>query len=420
MKTTKPEQSAPPSSSSVGRGVGVLLSRTRALSSSVSRWSRSATAERADADVAVLTTSATNTNSMRMSLYKGKQSTGKAKVRFASGWVELMNLVETRKLRNVRETKISELVEKENYVNELEFDNRNFSLDELQVTALLILERAAPGAAFAEKSALIALFEFVESVRAVYRANPYHDFRHAVDVMQFMNHLLSRDDVAQRVLGAGQGFPVSGDELKFTLLVACLCHDAGHDGTTNAFHRKTNSDLIDKFGPESTLERLHVHLAETLIEKSSMWEVIKPYMTMDLTQFLQEIRSLIFATDMEKHGALLSTFKASPSSQLLNMLIKISDISNVTRNFEEAKVWTKRLDAEVKLAASKLPPSEAPAAPPSLAQSVIGFSKVFALPLIDALSDAGLQDTGRELRSRVESNIANWERFQGDSINPGL
>jgi len=290
------------------------------------------------------------------------------------------------------------------------------------VAAVLMLERAAPMSAFADKAGLISLFDFVDRVRATYKSNPYHDFRHAVDVMQFMNHLLSREDVAQRVLTPQQGIVSSGEEIRFLMLVACICHDAGHDGTSNLFQRKTNSELLDKFGPESTLERLHAAHAESLLETSDILNVLKvtPNVTMDSTQFLAEIRSLILATDMEKHGALLATFKASPSGQLLNVLIKISDISNVTRSFEEAKTWAKRLEAEMKLANSRLPSSDNTSPGIPLAQSVIGFSKLFAMPLIDALAEAGLQETGRDLRAKVERNIASWETFSEESFNPGL
>lgn len=409
-------------SSSVGRGVGVLLSRTRALSNSVSRWSRSANDRQEQAaDVAVFSTAAAGPLPSRASSWKAKGTTGRPKVRFASGRIELLSLIEARKLKNVRESRIAELVERDNYLTDVEFDNKNFSLDELEVAAVLMLERAAPQAAFADKAGLVSLFEFVSALRATYKPNPYHDFRHAVDVMQFMNHLLSREDVAERALGADQGLVASGDELKFMLLVACICHDAGHDGTSNAFQRKANTEIFEKFGPESTLERLHASHAETLLDSHKLFESVKTGCSMDATQFLQEIRSLILATDMEKHGALISAFKASPTAQLLNMLIKISDISNVTRNFDEAKVWAKRLEAEMKFAASRLPPSDSPPVTPvPLATTVIGFSKMFALPLIDALSDAGLNDTAKELRARVESNIAKWEKFSGDSLNPGL
>jgi hypothetical protein len=413
MKGMKP----PFDQSSVGRGVGVFLSRTRALSSSMStRLSRAVSDRPADqADVAVLPSNGGGGAGapLRLSSWRGRPTTTKAKVRFTNGRVELLSLIEGRRLRNVRESKVVEMLEREDYLTSIAFDNRNFSLDELEVAAVLMLERAAPNGAFADKNGLIMLFDFVSKVRVVYRPNPYHDFRHGIDVMQFMNHLLSREDVAQRVLAPGQGFVASGDELRFMMLVACICHDAAHDG----------SELVHRFGPESTLERLHSWHAEQLIAGSGILDVLKQSgAEMDATQFLQEVRNLIMATDMEKHAALVSAFRNSPSAQLLNMLIKVSDISNVARNFEEAKVWAKRLEAEMKLATTRFPEAtgSAPGATVTLAQSVIGFSKMFALPLIDAFDHAGLQETSRTLRERVEHNIAEWERFSGDSLNPGL
>lgn len=332
---------------------------------------------------------------------------------------ELLALAASKKMRNVRESRISDIAEKEGYLCDHEFDNNKFSHDELHLAAVLMLERSAPFNAFSDKHGLNVLFDFVDSLRQVYRPNPYHDFRHAVDVMQFMYHLLSCRDIANQALKNPQN---NGDELKFMLLVACVCHDAGHDGTSNKFHRTTQSDLFQKFGEESVLERMHYSHAENMIDESELLDVLKDTggMVMDRAQFLDAVRGLILSTDMEKHNAVLATFKASPTTQLFNVLIKLADISNVTRPFEEARIWAKRLEAEMKVAAAKMPGQEEQPSSLPLPQTVIGFSKMFALPMIDSLQEAGLQASARSLRARVESNIAKWEQVDEHGCNPGL
>lgn len=394
----------------------VLLSRTRALSRSISRRADTAGG---GADVSVATSSPLQPPT-RATSWKVKPSIPRK--RLVQCKDDLVHFAKTRGLNNVRESKLQEFFDSAASLCSVEFDNKSFSMDEIQLAAFFVLERHAPYQAFADKTALNRLFGFVEETRAAYKANPYHDFRHAFDVMQFMNFLLSKDDVAQRVLPAE-----GGEEVRFMMLVACLCHDAGHDGSNNTILRKTKDALVEKFGPESTLERLHSSLAVELIEASKILECVADAaevagqpLTTDADRFLDNVRGLILATDMEKHSLLLSAFKASPSAQMLNVLIKVSDISNVVRQFDEAKTWANRLAAEQRLANTRLEGIESVPDAVPLAASVISFSKIFALPLIDALIDAGLPDTGRELRARIEKNISMWESMDAAGINPGL
>lgn len=331
-----------------------------------------------------------------------QKSAPKQAPRKASTFAELQFLCKL--LKNVRETKINELLEQD-YLCKIEFDNKSLSMDEVHMAAVLMLERAVPGLAFSDKTGLQCLFDFVSSVRKVYVANPYHDFRHAVDVMQFTNFMLQQDDVSSQL----QHLPC---ETKFVALVACLCHDAGHDGLTNAIHRKmAKSPLVERFGQESPLERLHFDHCERLVQASSLLDIAE----LDHAQVIAQCRTLILGTDMEKHSALLASFAANPSNNLLQMVIKIADISNVTRDFEEARVWSKRLDAEM-----KAHPGAPAVSPMTLCQSVTGFSRMFAIPLAQALASSCLPETGRMLVDRIESNLAMWAKEDASTSNPGL
>ncbi|KAH9257925.1 hypothetical protein BASA81_003944 [Batrachochytrium salamandrivorans] len=307
-------------------------------------------------------------------------------------------------LKNVRESKVMELLEP-GYLATIEFDNKGLSMDEIHLAAVIMLEHSAPMFAFSDRIGLQSLFDFVSSVRKVYQSNPYHDFRHAVDVMQFTNFMFHREDVKAII------HDLEDEGTRFTALVACLCHDAGHDGLTNAIHRKLPNDaLVAKFGQESPLERLHFDHCQRLVLESSLLQISG----LDQAQFVAQCKQLILGTDMEKHSALMGSFKANPSNYLLQMIVKIADISNVTRDFEEARTWSKRLDAEM-----KAHPGAAPSTI-TMAQSVTGFAKLFALPLACAVTEACLPETGRMLQSRIESNNDMWLRVDTGSSNPGL
>jgi hypothetical protein len=67
---------------------------------------------------------------------------------------------------------------------------------------------------------------FVADVAAGYRDNPFHNWRHAFTVMHQCWLFLADDALGCHLL----------DDLEcLTLLLAALCHDMGHPGTTNAF-----------------------------------------------------------------------------------------------------------------------------------------------------------------------------------------
>lgn len=76
----------------------------------------------------------------------------------------------------------------------------------------------------------------MESVRSVYKTNPYHEL------------FIIQDEVALQLLTSQ---PPSGDEMKLLLLAVCLCHDSGNVFSCNRFlvrffkKIKSNRDRFD-------------------------------------------------------------------------------------------------------------------------------------------------------------------------------
>jgi hypothetical protein len=176
-----------------------------------------------------------------------------------------------------------------------------------------------------------AMIEFVNLVRRHYNDVPYHNWFHAMDVTQFV----------YSVIVVGKVGRFLDDAEVFALLLASLCHDAGHNGLNNSFHRKTNS-VLARLGPNlPPLE--HYHSCLTVYLASSLLSVLEPATQVRISGLLIDC---IMATDMEQHkvfvtkfGALQGCFDRSREGDrrlLAQIILKAADLSNVVRDFDEA------------------------------------------------------------------------------------
>lgn len=136
---------------------------------------------------------------------------------------------------------------------------------------------------------------FVLTVKAFYhQENPYHHFRHAVDVVQSLAYMLLKMEWARYFDAADV----------FTLLVSALCHDIGHPGC-NSFYLRNAQTVIAKFyrSAGSPLENYHLMLMFHLIDQN-------PFLSADLPNFRQMAHESILATDMAIHADFLRRFRA--------------------------------------------------------------------------------------------------------------
>jgi hypothetical protein len=184
------------------------------------------------------------------------------------------------------------------------------------------------------------LFRFIAEIRDTYNPVPYHNWRHAVDVTQFMTYeiLLARMDSV-----------LTQFEL-FSMIVAGLCHDANHDGFTNAFNEKAETPLGILFKNQSVMETHHCAVSIAVLAKPQC----NLFSTLDSVEYKTmwtTIIDLILATDMAKHFGSLKEFgeifdageysmeKKEHRLITMQMILKCADISNVARPFELADRW---------------------------------------------------------------------------------
>lgn len=226
-------------------------------------------------------------------------------------------------------------------------------------------------------------------VRDCYRCgSPFHNFRHAVDVLQACFHYVVRLDCLPifkqfevNVKLDESGFlnstrrtydivelaalPIKVSYKYLTpiellgLLVAALGHDVGHPGVTNAFMIKYNSPICQIYNGRSVLENYHtaVFISKIL---SVGWPTILDQKSDDSNGTDNEsiknlVISSILATDMAEHFEYidrLNKFDYANSNHpqrarlILALLIKCADISNVTRPLRVSSQWAVTLSRE--------------------------------------------------------------------------
>lgn len=301
------------------------------------------------------------------------------------------------------------------------------------------------------------LWSFLFFIRNSYHKNPYHNFRHAVDVLQATFHFL---------LSIG-GLPsISNSQMKqffpsklippvaaLTLLIVALGHDAGHPGVSNAFMVSVKAPLAKAYHEKSVLEYYHasalVHLLYNLwpelVEEDSLKElIISSVLATDMgmhynyvnglnnvigkmhlqndKEAVCSLKSMSISSDIFVSNSLTSSNSISESlttpknitSLLCCCLIKCADISNVARKLDISLWWGGVLADEFSVIGEleteyglRSKPFMADKGKASLEKAQIFFVKTYALPLFSAICKIFPQ-----LRYTLERIDENTRAFQ--------
>lgn len=322
------------------------------------------------------------------------------------------------------EAYLSKVPEIQQRVSSWSFCTLHLSEDDLMDCAAVIFKHvlSQPGTE-AWRISDTDLYAFLDTVRmSYYSTNPYHNFRHAVDVLQAVFFILLSSNCLPRMNDQCPSFDgdVSPALVKIVtpqyVLGACIVgigHDVGHPGVNNAFLVTTSSPLALLYNDRSVLENLHCAVLSRMLRQR--WPSTQdPGMR-------KVILELILSTDMALHfdymsrvkeveGVCLSyrSAKGSPAekeaeidtsdaamnkyrSTLFSALIKCGDISNVARPFEISSAWSQVLLSEffnqARLEKSLGLPVTKTMDPEQIRQadSQVFFMHLFAHPLFSAL-----------------------------------
>lgn len=183
-------------------------------------------------------------------------------------------------------------------------------------------------------------FKFLTEISGTYKKVPYHNWRHAVDVTQFVQYEIKLVKLQEKLMSK---------EL-FGLMVAAICHDANHDGFTNVYNEKAETPLGILFKNQSVMETHHCSIAIGVISKEEC-NIFSTLTGAEYKAMWSMIIRLILSTDMAKHFDFLKGVNAMLDQSPLNMedpehrftamdlVLKCADISNVSRPFEMANKW---------------------------------------------------------------------------------
>ncbi|KAK6030623.1 3'5'-cyclic nucleotide phosphodiesterase [Ostertagia ostertagi] len=196
------------------------------------------------------------------------------------------------------------------------------------------------------------------------RKVPYHNWSHAFSVAHFCWISLRTPAVLHGL-----------DELeRLALLIACLCHDIDHRGTTNAFQLQyrtiightrsrwrisvgSKTPLAQLYSSEGSVLERH-HYAQTVqILKMSECNILDQLTRTQYQTVLSHIRDVILATDIAVHLGKVGRIKAmveqgyDPLSRdhhylFMCLLMTSSDLSDQSKDFRNSKAIAENIYRE--------------------------------------------------------------------------
>ena len=141
------------------------------------------------------------------------------------------------------------------------------------------------------------------------------------------------------------------------ICVAALAHDAGHQGLNNVYNINAETPLGILFKDTSVMETYHCTVIISIMQREEC-NIFRSFDRVELKKIWRWIISMILATDMQHHFRLIQQANdildegpinlESETHRLMamTMLMKVSDISNVSRPFKVADKWCDVLSEE--------------------------------------------------------------------------
>ncbi|XP_071454561.1 cGMP-dependent 3',5'-cyclic phosphodiesterase-like [Hetaerina americana] len=184
------------------------------------------------------------------------------------------------------------------------------------------------------------LARFILYVQRGYRDPPYHNWMHAFSVAHFAYLLLKN----LKLMEKGHITELEG----FVFIVACVCHDLDHRGTTNSFQLASDSVLAGLYSSEgSVMERHHFSQAMCILNTEGC-NIFESLQQAEYKRCLDLLRHLILATDLAQHLRIFNEQKKLSNEGydksnehhrglLLSLLMTCCDLSDQTKSWSISK-----------------------------------------------------------------------------------
>lgn len=194
-----------------------------------------------------------------------------------------------------------------------------------------------------------SLKKFIIKVSEHYHLNAFHNYKHAVSVLQFTYFMLNQIQLDGIIIN---------DLYKFALLISALVHDIDHPGHTNTYEINSQSPLAKKYNNNSVLENHHCSTAFYLIQLPNI-QLFSQMSLEDYNIVRECIIECIISTDMKYHNELidmvikkqlsgLDWISTTNALILCKLLVHLADLSNQLRPYNICALWSSALKREFK------------------------------------------------------------------------
>jgi CheY-like chemotaxis protein/HPt (histidine-containing phosphotransfer) domain-containing protein len=229
-------------------------------------------------------------------------------------------------------------------LNNFQFDIFAYPVDEMMVNVAYMFQELGLTTEYNIDNT--KLLNFLKSIKTQYHKNHYHSFIHALDVTQFVFSGLCLEKA--NILS-----PIE----RLAMMVSGLCHDVDHPGLNNNYLINAKTSLALLYNDISVLENHHCATTfKTLREPENNF--VENLSQEEFKEFRRCVISTILATDMAHHFEILTKFQTRTQSgslskdskddkqQLMNIIMKIADVSNAVRPYPVAAKWADMLIEE--------------------------------------------------------------------------
>ncbi|KAI8098198.1 uncharacterized protein B0P05DRAFT_520878 [Gilbertella persicaria] len=270
-------------------------------------------------------------------------------------------------------------------------------------------------------------YDFIIDLASVYHdENPYHNFAHAVDVLQCLFFMLCESGILP-FSNKTRRIDLLRPKDVFALLIAAIGHDAAHPGVNNMFLINSSNPLATLYNDRSVLESLHSMTLFQLLNKHGIIQLLGGTQSEDYKEFRKTVVASILATDMSLHLEYVAKIQEQATrfrldqvkdtdlerNLLCSALIKCADISNVARPFRWGAKWAELLveelvcqgDLEKELGMPVLPMNDRDKV--ILEDSQIGFIRFVALDLFQNVREIFV-DLSFAV-DQIQANLKQWE-----------
>jgi len=141
---------------------------------------------------------------------------------------------------------------------------------------------------------------FIDDIKTLYdkRANPFHNFKHGLTVMNVCYSLLVSTNLGEFFCEIGTA----------ALMFASLVHDADHTGRNNIFEVNSQSPLALVYNDDSVLENHHISIAFEILNKKGN-NIFENMPLNDFSDFRKYCIVSVLSTDIKKHFGAVKRFK---------------------------------------------------------------------------------------------------------------